>query len=58
MKIYSTASTVPEFSLSLEEVVKGILWFREEFHGGLCLQLMFIEENKPYAREISPDEEF
>ena len=53
----------PWVQVSLEEIFKGILLFRGEFRRRLCLQLMFIEENKPYAkemaklaRELSPDE--
>jgi wyosine [tRNA(Phe)-imidazoG37] synthetase (radical SAM superfamily) len=53
----------PQAQISLEEILRGILLFRGGFGGRLCLQLMFIEENKHCAREmarlargLSPDE--
>lgn len=39
--------------LSFDSVVKGIKQFKELYEGRLCLQIMFINENKIYAKEIA-----
>lgn len=48
---------------SFDEILQGIKLFRKNFKGKLALQLMFVEVNKRYAREmadiaesLSPDE--
>lgn len=48
---------------SLHEILQGIQHFRSEYRGKLALQMMFIEANKAYvrematiARELLPDE--
>jgi wyosine [tRNA(Phe)-imidazoG37] synthetase (radical SAM superfamily) len=48
---------------SFDEILQGIKLFRNNFKGKLALQLMFVEVNKRYAREmadiagsLSPDE--
>jgi len=53
----------PSTSYSLDETLRGIRHFREEFEGKLALQIMFISANKEYAPDIariaerlSPDE--
>jgi wyosine [tRNA(Phe)-imidazoG37] synthetase (radical SAM superfamily) len=53
----------PAPELHFSQIVKGIKHFRDEYRGKLALQIMFIEANKDYAREIaalsrqiSPDE--
>ena len=53
----------PVTGLLFRDVLRGIELFRSGFKGKLCLQIMFIESNKDFAREIakvasslSPDE--
>jgi len=53
----------PVVGILFGDIVEGIKLFRREFKGKLCLQIMFIETNKNFAREIaqiasslSPDE--
>ncbi len=43
----------PAVSYSLDEVLSSIKLFREKFKGRLALQMMFIEANKNYARELA-----
>jgi len=53
----------PMATLMLSDIIEGIKHFKNKFVGKLCLQIMFIEVNKTFAREIaqiasllSPDE--
>jgi wyosine [tRNA(Phe)-imidazoG37] synthetase (radical SAM superfamily) len=53
----------PYGDYSIEEIVQGIKLFRENYQGKLALQMMFIDANKRYYREmaeiaksLSPDE--
>ena len=53
----------PVAGLLFSDILEGIKLFRREFKGKLCLEAMFIEANKTFAREIaqiasllSPDE--
>lgn len=53
----------PVKGITLAMIIKGIKKFRKEFHGKLCLQMMFVDANKnkakemaELAREIKPDE--
>ena len=53
----------PFIEHSLEEVIRAINLFREQYKGKLALQMMFIDANKNYAEEmakiaekLSPDE--
>jgi wyosine [tRNA(Phe)-imidazoG37] synthetase (radical SAM superfamily) len=53
----------PIGSQKLAEILKALQLFREEYHGKLALQMMFIEANKGYAvgmakiaEQLSPDE--
>jgi wyosine [tRNA(Phe)-imidazoG37] synthetase (radical SAM superfamily) len=53
----------PIGSVTLGQIIQAISLFREEYRGKLALQMMFIEANKDYAREmakiadqLSPDE--
>ncbi|HUU63572.1 MAG TPA: radical SAM protein [Dehalococcoidia bacterium] len=48
---------------SIDEIIQGIKLFRENYQGKLAIQMMFIEANRHYAREmaeiamgLSPDE--
>ncbi|MEA3442359.1 MAG: radical SAM protein [Chloroflexota bacterium] len=43
----------PVAGLLLSDIVEGIRLFREEFKGKLWLQIMFMEANKSFAREIA-----
>jgi wyosine [tRNA(Phe)-imidazoG37] synthetase (radical SAM superfamily) len=43
----------PVAGLLLSDIVEGIRLFREEFKGKLWLQIMFIEANKSFVREIA-----
>jgi len=43
----------PLAGMEFDTVVEGISRFRDEFDGKLALQMMFIEENKQYAKEMS-----
>ena len=50
-------------AIKLDTVIKGIRQFKTKFRGKLALQIMFIEKNRKYAkeiakiaREINPDE--
>lgn len=43
----------PAGEYSLDEVLQGIQRFRSEYRGKLALQMMFIEANKAYAREMA-----
>ena len=53
----------PIGSQTLTEILKALQLFREEYHGKLALQMMFIEANRGYAvgmakiaEQLSPDE--
>ena len=53
----------PFVDYTLAEVLWGVRRFREEFHGKLALQMMFVEANRDraeemaeMARDLSPDE--
>jgi wyosine [tRNA(Phe)-imidazoG37] synthetase (radical SAM superfamily) len=53
----------PAPGLHFDQIKDGIRLFRDEYRGRLALQIMFVEANKDYAREIadlsrqiSPDE--
>ncbi len=53
----------PPKGLSFEEYVEGIKFFRKNYSGKFALQMMFVEENKNFAKkmaeiakEIDPDE--
>ena len=53
----------PKVSYSLGDILQAIRLLREQYQGKLALQMMFIEANKGYAREmaefavtLSPDE--
>jgi len=53
----------PIGSQTLAEILKALQLFREEYHGKLALQMMFIKANKGYAvgmakiaEQLSPDE--
>ncbi len=53
----------PILRSSLKEIIQSIRLFREQYKGKLALQMMFIDANKHYAKEmaviakeISPDE--
>jgi wyosine [tRNA(Phe)-imidazoG37] synthetase (radical SAM superfamily) len=53
----------PTIDILLSDILQGIELFRREFKGKLCLQIMFVEANKNFAKEIakvanslSPDE--
>jgi wyosine [tRNA(Phe)-imidazoG37] synthetase (radical SAM superfamily) len=53
----------PIGSQTLAEILKALRLFREEYHGKLALQMMFVEANKGYAvgmakivEQLSPDE--
>jgi wyosine [tRNA(Phe)-imidazoG37] synthetase (radical SAM superfamily) len=43
----------PVAGLLLSDILEGIKLFRREFKGKLCLEVMFIELNKTFAREIA-----
>jgi wyosine [tRNA(Phe)-imidazoG37] synthetase (radical SAM superfamily) len=43
----------PAVNYSLDEILSSIKLFREKFKGRLALQMMFIEANKNYARELA-----
>ena len=54
---------IPGKGVEFPNIVKGIKDFKKKFKGKLALQIMFIEENKKYAkaiadvaRDIDPDE--
>ena len=38
---------------TLEQIIQAIMLFRENYQGKLSLQMMFIEANKEYAKEMS-----
>jgi wyosine [tRNA(Phe)-imidazoG37] synthetase (radical SAM superfamily) len=53
----------PIGSQTLAEILRALKLFREEYHGKLALQMMFVEANKGYAvdmaeivKQLSPDE--
>lgn len=53
----------PRVKFTLDEILRAIKLFKEEYRGKLALQMMFIEANKGYApemariaEELSPDE--
>jgi len=53
----------PYGGYSINEIIQGIKLFREKYKGKLAIQMMFIEANRHYAREmaeiamgLSPDE--
>jgi wyosine [tRNA(Phe)-imidazoG37] synthetase (radical SAM superfamily) len=53
----------PIRSQTLAEILKALKLFREEYHGKLALQMMFLETNRDYAagmakiaEQLSPDE--
>ena len=43
----------PVAGLLFSDILEGIKLFRREFKGKLCLEVMFIEANKIFAREIA-----
>ena len=43
----------PVAGILLGDILEGIKLFRKRFKGKLCLQTMFIEANKDFAREIA-----
>ncbi len=43
----------PMKAIKLDKIIKGIKEFKAKFHGKLALQIMFIDENKKYAKLIS-----
>jgi len=43
----------PMKPMDLKKIVKGLRDFRAGYKGKLALQIMFIEENKAYARELA-----
>lgn len=43
----------PKGKVKFDGIVKGLLHFRKTFKGKFALQIMFIKENKPYAKEIA-----
>jgi len=43
----------PVADLMLSDIIEGIKLFKNKFAGKLCLQVMFIEANKTFAREIA-----
>jgi len=44
---------MPMADIRLSNIVEGIKLFRKEFQGKLCLQIMFVEANKNFAKEIA-----
>jgi len=53
----------PKIKYTLDEILRAIGLFREEYRGKLVLQMMFVEANRDYApemariaEELSPDE--
>jgi wyosine [tRNA(Phe)-imidazoG37] synthetase (radical SAM superfamily) len=61
-KIYHRVNR-PYGGYSINEITQGIKLFREKYKGKLAIQMMFIEANRHYAREmaeiatgLSPDE--
>jgi len=57
------AVDIPAAGIKLPEIINGIKSFKKIFKGKLALQIMFIQENKAYAkaiaqiaRDINPDE--
>jgi len=61
-ELYKTINQ-PIVEYSLTEILQGIKNFRSQYKGKLALQMMFLEANKDYAREmarlakqISPDQ--
>jgi len=43
----------PVAGLLFDDIVEGIRLFRKEFKGKLCLQIMFMESNKAFVKEIA-----
>ena len=43
----------PAVECTLDEIIRGIMLFREGYRGKLALQMMFIEANKGYAKEMA-----
>ena len=43
----------PVADLTLSDIIEGIKLFKSKFAGKLCLQVMLIEANKTFAREIA-----
>ncbi len=43
----------PKKAMDLKKIVKGIKDFRAGYKGKLALQIMFIEENKVYAKDLA-----
>jgi len=57
------AVDIPAANIQIQTIIDGIKSFKKKYKGKLALQLMFIEENKSYAkamadiaRDIDPDE--
>ncbi|MCD6522883.1 MAG: radical SAM protein [Candidatus Diapherotrites archaeon] len=53
----------PSYGIKIDDIINGIKEFRKGFTGKLALQIMLVNENKPYvkeianiARDIKPDE--
>lgn len=47
------AVDIPAEDIQFSKIVEGIQSFRKRFHGKLALQIMFIEQNRKYAKAIS-----
>ena len=43
----------PISDISFESIFDGLIQFRNCFKGKLCLQIMFVGQNKKYAKEIA-----
>ncbi len=43
----------PVETIKLDEVIKAIRRFKKSFRGRLALQIMFVKENKEYAKQIA-----
>jgi len=43
----------PVIEYSLTEILEGIRHFRSEYKGKLAIQMMFVEANKDYAKEMA-----
>jgi len=44
---------IPESSIVFSEMIKGMKKVRQQYKGKFALQIMFMEENKSYAKEIA-----
>ncbi len=48
-----TAINQPMKAINIEQIISGIKTFKETFRGRLALQIMFMEQNIKYAKEIA-----